>query len=158
MYKIWSYALCLILHCQSNGVFQEDILQVVIISGWWVSTNKLSLEFSTYAPFCSCRCVVGWFVSSCLNVVSELWISYWAPGWEPVVQSFSLLAHCLSRVWGPFFIHYVFECIKKQVCSHVSGSVRLYVCSQCQSWHADPTFNVYNVLHIRLACWHATKH
>lgn len=46
VYKIWSWALCLILHCQSNGVFQDDIHQGVILSGWWVSTNKLSLAFS----------------------------------------------------------------------------------------------------------------
>lgn len=31
--------------------FQEDILQVVIISGWWMSANKLSLAFSLYVLF-----------------------------------------------------------------------------------------------------------
>lgn len=51
VYKLWSKALCLILHCQINGVFQEDVLQVVVISGWWMSTNKLSLAFSLCVPF-----------------------------------------------------------------------------------------------------------
>lgn len=48
MYNLFLVQMCetdylkpfaLFLHCLSNGVFQEDLFQVVI-SGWWVSTNK----------------------------------------------------------------------------------------------------------------------
>lgn len=65
VYKLLSKALCLILHCQINGVFQEDVLQVVVISGWWMSTNKLSLEFSL--------CVLFSFVLS-FRVSGSVWL------------------------------------------------------------------------------------
>lgn len=81
--KLWSKALCLILHCQINGVFQEDVLQVVVISGWWMSTNKLSLAFSL--------CVLFSFVLSFrFSVITELQgVQWWAAGWESTMKCWS---------------------------------------------------------------------
>lgn len=79
VYKLWSKALCLILHCQINGVFQEDVLQVVGISGWWMSTNKLSLAFSVCILFFSCCCC-------CCRSGCQVQRDYWTSG-SPIMSS-----------------------------------------------------------------------
>lgn len=91
----WSGTLCLILHCQSKGVFQEDILQVV-----GVSTNKLSLAFSQCCFF---------FMLNTLNKPSKCFCLQHFPHVEtvnkthsnqscaPLVYIYSLF--CLSKIY-----------------------------------------------------------
>lgn len=121
----WSGTLCLILHCQSKGVFQEDILQVV-----GVSTNKLSLAFSQCCFF---------FMLNTLNKPSKCFCLQHFPHVETVNKTlFQVRRHTQTKVVHPWFTYTLYFVFPKYTYSNIHWKYTQFIGEERRPRYSSP--------------------